>query len=131
MNPADYFEKRRGTGVLATADKRGRVAIALYARPHIAGDGAVEFIMADRRSRRNLRENPHAAYLFVEKDEGYRGVRLYLTMTGEKKDSPRIESLRRRPAGGRPAAGPRYLVSFRVDRVLPLVGDGHRARGAR
>jgi hypothetical protein len=119
----DYFEKRRGIGVLATANARGKVAIALYARPHAAGGKTVEFIMADRLSRRNLVENPRAAYLFVERGDGYRGLRLYLTRTGEERDSSRIGALRRtRPVARRRSPGPRFLVSFRVDRVLPLVG---------
>lgn len=128
MDLTRYFEERRGTGVLATAGRDGRVAIALYARPHPMGRRTVEFIMADRLSHRNLRENPHAAYLFVEEGAGYRGVRLHLTMTGEEQDSPRISSLRRREGGG---AGTRFLISFRVDRVLPLVGAGRPARGTR
>ena len=56
-------------------------------------------------------------------------MRLYLTMTGEEKDSPRIESLRgRRSAAKRRIPRPRFLVSFRVDRVLPLVGAGKSGR---
>jgi hypothetical protein len=134
MDVNRYFQKKRGLGVLATADARGRVAVALYARPHSVDRKTVAFIMADRLSHRNLRENPCAAYLFAEEGEGHRGVRLYLTMTGEEKNSPRIESMRRRrPAAKRRLPGPRFLVSFRVDKVLPLVGagTGGRARAAR
>ncbi|MEI6634723.1 MAG: pyridoxamine 5'-phosphate oxidase family protein [Chlamydiota bacterium] len=132
MDLSRYFQRKRGLGVLATADARGRVTIALYARPHFVDGKTVAFIMADRLSHRNLRENLYAAYLFAEEGEGYRGVRLYLTMTGEEKDSPRIGSLRR-SAGKRRIPGTRFLVSFRVDRVLPLVGAGKigRAKVAR
>ena len=135
MKLGDYFEKKRGIGVLATANASGEVAIALYARPHAAGGRTIEFIMADRLSRRNLAKNPHAAYLFVERGDGYRGRRLYLTKTGEERDSGRIDALRRTRLGARRRSpGPRFLVSFRVDRVLPLVGPpsggSRRAGGA-
>ncbi|MDD5556643.1 MAG: pyridoxamine 5'-phosphate oxidase family protein [bacterium] len=125
---AAYFEGRRGTGVLATADASGRVNAALYARPHILGGRRVAFIMADRLTRANLRSNPRAAYLFVERGPGWRGVRLHLEMTGEERDSPRIARLRRRRIPPGEVSGPRYLVTFRVVRVLPLLGGGGRAR---
>lgn len=124
MSLREYFENTRGRGVLATADADGRVDAAVYARPHAMDDGTVAFIMADRLSHRNLESNPHAAYLFFESGEGYAGKRLFLTRMREEKDSPLIETLRRRCSSGEDSKGTRYLVFFRVDRVLPLVGSG-------
>jgi hypothetical protein len=126
MTLGDYFEKARGLGVLSTADDQGRVNAAIYARPHFLEDGAIAFIMADRRTRHNLERNPHAAYLFVEEGAGYRGKRLLLTKTGESQDRELIERLRRR--GYSPAdeqkIGTLRLVSFRLDEELPLLGAG-------
>ena len=58
---AGYFENVRGTGVLATADSEGRVKVALHARPHVMEDGTLAFVMLERLTRHNLKQNPHAA----------------------------------------------------------------------
>jgi len=62
MNLSEYFEKTKGTGVLATADTTGEVDAAIYARPHFVDEQTIAFIMADRLSHRNLQSNPHATY---------------------------------------------------------------------
>lgn len=119
-----YFEGARGTGILATADADGRVDAAVYSRPHFMEDGTLAFIMADRLTHHNLQSNPHAVYLFKEEGAGYNGRRLYLTKTGEEQDTDRLEALRRGHPAGRYGSGPRFLVFFRLDKVLPLIGPG-------
>lgn len=125
-----YFESTEGTGVLATSGADGRVNAALYARPHIFDDGSAAFIMRNRLSRKNLQENPGAAYLFMENGPGYRGCRLYLTKTGEDADPERIRQMRRRcpTTDTDPKNGDLYLVIFSVDTVLPLVGGGKQEK---
>ena len=66
MMLGDYFEKAKGLGVLATADHKGKVGIAIYARPHVLEDGSLAFIMADHLTHLNLQYNPQAAYLIKE-----------------------------------------------------------------
>jgi hypothetical protein len=126
MTLSEYFEKTKGTGILATADAAGDVDAAVYARPHFLDEQTVAFIMADRLSHRNLQSNPHAAYLFVEHGEGYKGRRLHLTKVAEDTDPQKIQTLRRRPLPAECGVEgeARYLVHFRIDRVRPLVGDG-------
>lgn len=123
-----YFEEKEGFGVLATADAGGRVNAAVYARPHIPEDGTAALIMRDRLTRKNLLENPKAAYLFVEKGPGYKGCRLYLAKVGEDTDPDKIGELRRRcPATDTdPDNTDLFLVTFRVDKVLPLIGSGDK-----
>ena len=70
MELEDYFKKTKGTGVLATSDKYGKVNAAVYARPHFLEDGALAFIMRDRLTHHNLESNPNAAYLFVTAVDG-------------------------------------------------------------
>jgi hypothetical protein len=125
MTLSEYFEKTKGTGILATADATGEVDAAVYARPHFIDERTIAFIMADRLSHRNLQSNPHAAYLFVEHGEGYKGRRLHLTKAEEETDPQKIQALRRRPLPTEcgVAGESRYLVHFRIDRVRPLVGD--------
>uniref|UniRef100_A0A7V4LCT1 Pyridoxamine 5'-phosphate oxidase family protein n=1 Tax=Desulfobacca acetoxidans TaxID=60893 RepID=A0A7V4LCT1_9BACT len=129
MNPRElleYFGNISGHGVLATADARGKVNQAVFARPHVMEDGTVAFIMPHRLTHKNLQENPHAAYLFMESGPGYQGKRLYLTKVREEQDTELLYSLRRRtyPAEKEKQEGPRFLVFFRVDQVLPLIGPG-------
>lgn len=129
MTLSEYFEKTKGTGILATADSTGQVDAAVYARPHFVDEQTVAFIMADRLSHKNLQSNPHAAYLFVDHSEGYKGKRLHLMRISEDTDPQKIQALRRRPLPAECGfeGEPRFLVHFRIDRVRPLVGDGPEA----
>jgi len=129
MDLSNYFADAKGLGILATSDAAGQVDAAVYARPHFLDDQTVAFIMANRLSHQNLQSNPRAVYSFVEEGTGYRGKRLYLTKIGEETDPEKIQALRRRPlpaeCGVEDEA--RFLVSFRIDRVRPLVGDAMEA----
>ena len=124
MKLSEYFEKREGVGVLATADADGKVDAALYGRPHFFDDETVAFIAADKLTHANLQSNPHAVYLFKEMDR-YEGRRLYLTKIREEKDSPLIEEIRRKKypeVEGKYKTGHKYLIYFHMDKVLPLIG---------
>jgi len=126
MKLPEYFEKNAGIGVLATADDKGIVNAALYARPHFMNEETIVFIMADRLSHNNLQSNPHAAYLFLESGDKSVGKRMHLTKIKEEKDSPLIATLRRRKTSAEKKSlesETKYLVYFRIDKVLPLVGE--------
>jgi hypothetical protein len=124
-NLKEYFERAKGTGVLATADGEGHVDTAIYAKPHIMEKDTVAFIMAQRLTHQNLQTNNHAAYLFKEDGPGYKGIRLFLTRVREEEDSELLYSIRsKRYSGGKEAGKPRFLVFFKVDKILPLVGTG-------
>ena len=120
-----YFESTKGRGVLSTADGDGKVDAAIYRKPHFMEDGTIAFIMADRLTHHNLQSNDHAAYLFVEDSPGYKGKRLFLTKLREEKDSELLYSIRsKRYASEKEEGKTRYLVFFKVDKVLPLIGPG-------
>lgn len=129
MSLSEYFEHVDGIGILSTSDADGNIDSAIYARPHVVDENTVDFIMGDRRSHDNVTSNPHAAYLFVERNEGegaggYNGLRLYLTKTGEETDPKRIDAVRRRSRKGEDMAGKKtFLVRFKVDEARRLVGD--------
>ena len=126
MKLSEYFEKKKGRGVIAAADLDGKIGIAVYARPHFIDEKTVAFIMADRLIHKNLESNPHAAYLFMELGERYVGKRLYLTKVKEGKNIELIDQIRRRescPVDEGYKKGTRFLVYFKVDKVLPLIGD--------
>jgi Pyridoxamine 5'-phosphate oxidase len=125
MNLKEYFETTKGFGVLSTADKEGQVDAAVYSRPHVMDDGTIASIMRDRLSHENLKTNPHAVYLFLEEGEGYRGKRLFLTKIREEQDSELINEICRRCYPSELLVKePRFLVVFRIDKELPLVGAG-------
>jgi len=126
MELAEYFENQTGSGVLATADNQGRVDVAVYARPHVIDSETIAFIMPDRLTHHNLQSNNHAAYLFMEKGPGYKGIRLFLTKLREEEDSELLHSIRRRKYASEKGEEEqsRFLVFFKVDRVLPLIGAG-------
>ena len=123
MSLKDYFATTKGIGVLSTADSDGQVDAAIYGRPHFMEDGTMAFIMRDRLTHHNLQSNPHATYLFKEEGSGYRGKRLFMSKLREEENTELLESLRRRKAvyGN---GEDRYLVFFKLDKELPLVGDG-------
>ena len=123
MDLKAYFENTEGLGVLATADSEGKVDAAVYSRPHFMEDGTIAMIMRDRLTHRNLQSNPHAAYLFHEKGTGYKGKRLFLTKVREEQDTELLQSLRRRQyIDERDEV--QFLVFFRIEKELPLVGSG-------
>lgn len=124
MQLAEYFTTQAGLGVLSTADADGKVDAAIYARPHVFDDGTLAFVMRDRLTHHNLQQNPHAAYLFVEKGPGYRGLRLYLRKLGEETDSELIDQLSRRCLSPEEdlARGAKFLVRFAVEERLQLIG---------
>ena len=123
MKLDEYFDQKKGIGVLSTADSEGKVDAAIYARPHFMEDGSLAIIMRDRLSHHNLQSNPHATYLFKEDGSGYKGKRLYLTRVREEENTELLDSLRRRKSAYGNGED-RFLVFFKLDKTLPLVGDG-------
>ena len=119
-----YFEEKSGLGILSTANEKGVVNTAVYARPHVMDENTIAFVMANRLSHANLEANPHAAYLFKEDGHGYRGKRLLLTKIKEEQDTDLLNILRRRTYSDEEEARmkPLSLVYFRVDEERPLVG---------
>ena len=126
MDLKEYFQSQQGIGVLSTADAEGRVDAAVYSRPHVFDDGTVAFVMRDRLTHHNVSQNAHAAYLFIEEGSRLDGVRLFLRRLREETDHDLIAAMTRRhlTAEEDRAKGPKFLVTFAVEKVLPLVGAG-------
>jgi len=123
MSLSEYFENAKGTGILATSDSDGNVNTAIYSRPYMIDDDTVAFSMLERRSYANIVSNPKAAYMFIERGEGYSGKRLYLTMTGEEKDAEKVKAIKKQHERAKDDDGKvRHLMYFTVDGTRPLVG---------
>jgi len=124
MGLTDYFTNAKGLGILATSDSQGNVNTAIYSRPYLIEENKIAFSMLERLSYSNVKSNPKAAYMFIEDGEGYKGKRLYLTMTGEEKDPERIKEIKKQHERAKDSDDKvRHLVYFTVDRTRPLVGD--------
>lgn len=125
MDLKNYFASAEGTGVLATADSEGKVNVAIYSRPHVFDDGTVAFLMRQKLTHHNLQSNPYASFLFHESGPGYSGIRIHLKKIKEETDSPLIAKMTRgnlTPEEDR-AKGHKYLVHFKVEKILPLIGS--------
>ncbi len=126
MKLSEYFEKATGMGILATADSAGAVDAAVYAKPHFIDEETVAFIMADKLTHHNVQQNPRAAYLFREAGEKYLGKRLYLRKTKEVQDPEAVREMRRKKypeVSGKYGDENKFIVYFKIEKVLPLVGD--------
>lgn len=122
MNLKEYFEAKDGTGILSTADSKGNVDCAIYAAPHIIDEETIAFIMRPRLSYHNIRQNPKAVYMFIEKEPGYKGRRLYLEMSHVENNSEKVNRMRRKSHGGDDEPDAK-LVYFKVMLTRPLVGE--------
>lgn len=126
MTLKEYFDSVNGTGVLSTADSSGKVDAAIYSVPHIFDDGTLAIIMRERLTHLNLQSNPYAAFLFIENVSGHTGVRLFLKKIKEATDLALIATMTRRnltPEEDK-QKGPKFLVYFSVEKILPLIGGG-------
>ena len=126
MKLKDYLESTDGISILSTADSDGKLTTAIYSKPRSMENNTIAFIMRERLTYHNIRNNPHAAYMFIENSPGYQGIRLFLTKIREDDDPEIIARMTRRnltPDEDK-AKGPKHLVVFRVDMILPLIGAG-------
>ena len=124
MNLDEYFDKVDGTGILATANIDGKVDLAIYAKPIVVNDKTVAFVMRERLSHQNVRHNPNAAYMFIEK-QGIKGVRLYLSMIREETNTSVVEKIIKQHPEICPSVDEanKYFVHFKVERARELVGE--------
>jgi hypothetical protein len=127
MKLSNYFEKSKGTGVLATTDMSGQVNQAIYAKPLFLDkddEATCSFVMANRLTHDNVGHNPSASYLFIEQGEGYVGKRLSLVVLDEETDSEKIKVIRFCTPLGISEEDSKYLVHFRIEGIRPLIGNG-------
>ena len=123
MDLTEYFDTKKGFGILATADSKGNVDGAPYSKPHFEDSHTVSFIMADRLSHKNLESNPHAAFIFRE-EGNFAGRRLFLTKVREEDDPDKINALMKQYHPDWYKAykdKKKFLVYLRINKVLPLV----------
>lgn len=126
MNLKSYFQGHEGVGILATCDPDAIVDIAIYVKPMVINQTTIALVMRQRLSHQNLRNFPRAAYMFIEKGQGYNGIRLYLTVQREEINQSIIEEIHKKEPWIYPEGddSEKFLVFFSVTHIRPLVGDG-------
>ena len=124
MKLKEYFKNHQGIGVLSSANEEGKVASAIYAKPHVREEDTIAFIMRERRTYANLLTNDSASYLFIDHQAPYSGIRLNLEKIKEDDDQELIQKMTRRNLTKEKdeARGPKHIVYFRVKDTLPLIG---------
>ncbi len=128
----EYFNKMPRLGSLSTAGKDGRVNAAIFGSPRMTDEKRV--IMATRKNRTfsNLQENPHAVFMIMEPGKTtseWRGLRVYLKMTGYKTEGDELTAFRNQIAArvSEEAAKTIYAaVEFEVYDIRPLVDTGQK-----
>lgn len=117
--------KPGGKGVMATAGADGAVNTAVYAFPQVTGDQTLAWGMTERRTYRNIVENPNASYLYIEPGETYRGIRLTLKLREIRDSGELLDEIRKRTrltSGEDAADALKYLALFEIVEERPLVG---------
>lgn len=125
MTLNEYLQGVTGKGILATADAKCKVDAAIYSKPHIMDNGELSFVMRDHLTHYNIESNPYATYLFIEDGPHYNGIRLFLKKVREDSDPDLIAKLTRRHLSPEldKEKGPKFLVYFVVEKILPLIGS--------
>jgi predicted pyridoxine 5'-phosphate oxidase superfamily flavin-nucleotide-binding protein len=128
----EYFNKMPRLGALSTSSKDGRVNVAVFGSPRMTDEKRV--IMATRKNRTfaNLQENPYAVFMIMEPGKTtseWRGLRVYLRMTGYKTEGEELIAFRKQIAArvSEEAAKAIYAaVEFEIYDVRPLVDTGQK-----
>ncbi len=113
-----------GKGVIATASADCVVNTAVYARPHIIDEETLAWGMTDSRSYANLRQNPHASYLYLAPVSGFSGWRLTLELTRIEDSGELLDAIRKSTeeiVGPEAAAMVKHVGYFRVTEIRSLI----------
>lgn len=123
MKLAELFPEG-GRGIIGTADANGVVNQAVFAIPHVIDEQTLAWGFGDGRSIENLRQNPHASYLYLAPSRGYSGWRLTLTMIEEKGEGEILDQIKERTGrvvSPQASAMVTRVAYFKVDEVRPLM----------
>jgi len=113
-----------GRGVIAASDSSGNVNIAVYAKPHIVDDKTVAWGMTEGRTWVCVKENPRAAYLYMNPGPGYSGVRLKLSLKKFIESGDMLDTVKKHTSElVSPAAAEavKHVAYFEVEEVRPLI----------
>ena len=114
----------RGRGVIATSSAEGVVNVAVYAIPHLVDEKTCAWGMTEGRTHKNIMENPHAAYLYLNPGGGFSGARLGLRLIKIEESGEMLTLIRKRTAelvSPHAATLVKHVAYFEVTEVRPLI----------
>lgn len=126
----EYFNKTPRIGTLSTASKDGKVNTACFGSPRMIDEKTVVMCVRNSRTFANLKENPNAVYMIIEPGKTlpeWKGIRVYLKMTGYETSGERIEAMRKTVAervGEKAAKAMHAVLIFEIQEVRPLSDEG-------
>jgi hypothetical protein len=128
----EYFNKTPRIGTLSTASKNGQVDTACFGSPRMIDEKTVVISVRNARTFANLQENPHAVFMIMEPGKTspeWKGVRVYLKMTGCETSGEKVEATRKAVAqriGEEAAKAVHAVITFEIQEIRPLsdVGQG-------
>jgi len=128
----EYFNKMPRLGSLSTASKDGKVNVAVFGSPKMLDEKRVVVATRKNRTFANLQENPFAVFMIMEPGKTtpeWKGLRVYLKMTGFKTEGEELESFRAQVAARAGEAAAKAIhaaVTFEVYDVRPIVDTGQK-----
>lgn len=128
----EYFNKLPRLGSLSTSGKDGKVNVGVFGSPKMVDEKRVVMGLRKNKTFANLLENPFAVFMIMEPGKTateWRGLRVYLKMTGFKTEGAELESVRTQIAARAGEAAAKTIhaaVTFEVYDVRPLVDTGQR-----
>ncbi len=127
-----YFNRAPRIGTLSTASKNGQVNTACFGSPRMIDEKTVVMSVRNSRTFANLRENPNAVFMIVEPGKtplDWKGVRVYLKMTGYETSGEKVEAMRKAIAqrvGEEAAKAMHAVVTLEIQEIRPLSDLGQR-----
>jgi hypothetical protein len=128
----EYFNKMPRLGSLSTTAKDGKVNVGVFGSPKMVDERKVVMGLRENRTFANLQENPFAVFMIMEPGKTsteWRGLRVYLKMTGFKTEGEELASIRTQIAARAGEAAAKTIhaaVTFDVYDIRPLVDTGQR-----
>ncbi len=127
-----YFNKAPRIGTLSTASKNGLVDTACYGSPRMIDEKTVVMTVRNARTFANLQENPNAVFMIIEPGRTpleWKGVRVYLKMTGYETSGEKVEAMRKaiaRRVGEEAAKAMHAVITLEIQEIRPLsdIGQG-------
>ena len=126
----EYFNKQPRLGTLSTADKEGKVNAAVLGSPRMVDEKTVVMTLRNSRTFANLQVNPYAVFAIMEPGKTtpeWKGIRVYLKMTGYQTSGEKLETMRAQAAQRIGEAAAKLIhaaVTLEVYDVRPMIDSG-------
>lgn len=125
-----YFNKMPKLCAFASADKKGKVNVAVFGSAMMVNEQTVIMGMMENRTIKNLQENPEAVFMIMEPGDSlaaWKGIRIYMKVkqietSGET--LAKIKAAIEQAVGKEPADATKYAVTLEPGEIRPIVDMG-------